>query len=224
MFVNAASQDNLIVFYKNPEKFVLSVDEHKDGISVNLLEKGFRTWIKIHVGGLFGLFNSTNVKMRHISRILLNIQSQEENFVKFKKAFLDKKIKFENEHFPLFVPHREKFDIEKSDLSFLNDKKDAQISNEIINHLKSVGATLLSSVYVQKSEKRSYISLQLRSLKEIKKDSEEIDSKNILNSALLGSGQCEKDVIRLAQRGYKKIYIHLTHENKDEISAEITAL
>jgi hypothetical protein len=174
----------MLVFSKNPDKYLLRIHREK-GTYINLMKKGLITWIKIHVGGLLGLFNLNSVKMQNLASVILQLQSQEETFVKFNQAFLAKKIKFEKKHFPLFIPHREIFKIEKLNFSFLKDKSDVQLCEEIISNVNNTASPKrFCAANVQKIDGKCYISLQLSSLK-LKREAKEpgeIDSRNLLST------------------------------------------
>ncbi|KAF3363046.1 hypothetical protein PHSC3_000382 [Chlamydiales bacterium STE3] len=222
MKINANSQENMRIFSENSDKYLLAVHQDKNKeVSINLMKKGIVTWVKIHIGGVLGLFDSTSVKMQHVSSILSRVQTRDENFANFNRAFLAKKIKFEKKHYPLFTPFEKTLNAQES--THLKDESTLTQSKKIENHLKDVCPEQFSSVNIQEKGNELWISLELSSLSssKIKKDLEKISSENILNAILLGEGECVKDVERAAQRGYKQILIQFS--SKDTLCAKIFA-
>ena len=75
MTLNSVSRQNLQHYADHPNDYILCVRQ-KEGneLSVDLMKKGVITWIKIHIGGLLGLFDTTTVKIDHISKLLGNLQ------------------------------------------------------------------------------------------------------------------------------------------------------
>lgn len=223
MNINGSSLQNMQTFSRNPDKYLLRVHHEESGISIHLMEKGFITWIKIHLGGLLGLFDVTSLKMQYISSFLLQVQSTDETFVQFNKAFLSKKMNFEKKHFPLFIPYREILNVEK--LNFPFTKRERQLSKKIMNNIDVVCQKLIYSVTVNQHVE-SHITMSLSSLfiKKKTQDSESINVKNILHTILSGAGECNEDIKKVVQRGYKQICIHISPENNETISAKIFAL
>lgn len=226
--ISKDSEKNLEIFYQNPDQYLLSVVRHKGSeISVNLMEKGIVTWTKIHVGGLLGLFDASTLKMQHISTLLLQVDSQEENFANFKRAFLLKKRKFEQKHFSLFDPSQKTLDIKIFKSISLNDS-DSQITNNIINNINSMSLDLFTGVISKKYNncifsKLSYSNLISLKTINVTKSNDEINVENILKAILLGDNSGKQDLEKVAQRGYRNIYISLSFES-NEIRAKICAI
>lgn len=61
------NQADLDLFAANPSQYLLQLQPTPKGHSVNLMRKGFWTWIRIHVGSFFGLFNKNTLKLNAIA-------------------------------------------------------------------------------------------------------------------------------------------------------------
>lgn len=59
-------------FRANPSHYVLQLTTYGNSQHVSLLKKGFRTWMKIHIGSLFGLFDKTTIDFQKICTTLEN--------------------------------------------------------------------------------------------------------------------------------------------------------
>lgn len=61
------NQADLDLFAANPNEYLLQLQPTREGHSVNLMRKGFWTWIRIHVGSFFGLFDKNTVKLNTVA-------------------------------------------------------------------------------------------------------------------------------------------------------------
>lgn len=212
MKLNPSSLNNLAEFANYPNKYVLQARNTKEGVTVGLMKKGPLTWVKIHVGGLFGKFDRTSVNMRNIANLLFSMEEPKiETYDKFKVSFIEKAKHFEKKHTRLFIPAKGTF-LNAEFSKLVENANLYEIEGEILARIKRVCPGVISMIHAYPSADGIRIKLtpSRKFSKTLSAEPSVLEGHEILNSLLKNPLDCSSSVKNIFGWGYKKIYIDLS--------------
>lgn len=227
MVFNENSINNMRAYSANPDNYVLRVQEQNGQVSIGLMNKGFKTWMKIHIGSRLGLFDIQCVKMKRIAEILSNPRVTNELTPEFSRALTEKQSHFERARFHLFRPFTRIVQGEDAVAVRTLIETNQKATRDVINHLTREDDVSNANTN-RNPQGKIFIQLQLSPVSAIRllgpteNTADRINSEAILNRILLGQGN-GRDGLDLTGVGYDEVLVEITPLENGDFEAKISA-
>lgn len=231
MRLTPTSIPNLQKYSANPDRYIVRASYTKHGVAVDLMKKGFFTWVKIHVGGALHLFDTTSLKMQHVYNIVMSENTfveEEKDVPDFNNFLLDFQIqskKYRDKHRNFLIPKA----LSQQDeviSRLVSEEKLEEIRREVKARIDKRCPNIVTEIKAEQLDKAFRI--ELISSKKFPKAFGELKgykSVKILGDLFFRIGNCSDEVQEIFAFGHKHIYLDLKEnfQNKQFFDVEISA-